>query len=343
MMTAGAIHPHDATAEARLPSPVDAPPERRWSARGLFARRFGGFWVLAAMVLIFGIAVPDTFLTTLTLQTTLSDSAITGLLALGVMFPLVTGIFDLSIAMVAGFAMVLASWLNVRHGMGTLEVCVITLAASTGFGILSALLVTKLAVNSLVATLGVSTVALGVTEIITHGNAIQPTFAPGFVELGRGELLGIPLPFVYVLAIAGLMYYVLEHTTLGRRLQAIGGNPVAARLAGIRVNRLQVGVLVVSALMSGFAGIVLATKIGVATDSTAPAFLFPAVAALFLGATQIKEGANPWGTVLGVVILATGIKGLQLLGASPGVGDFFSGAVLLIAVAISGRGLERLH
>jgi ribose transport system permease protein len=337
---------------ARLNLPTDSAkrlslrPDARsstWSPRALVARRFGGFWVLGAMVVAFSIAIPNVFLTPLTLQTTLGDSAITGLLALGVMLPLVTGIFDLSIAQVAGFAMVLASWLEVRHDLGTLEICVITLAASAMFGLVSAVLVTKLSVNSLVATLGVSTVALGITEVIAGGNAILPRFDPAFVEFGRGSIGSIPLPFIYVLMIALAMHYVLGYTTLGRRLHATGGNPVAARLAGVNTQRLQVLVLIASARMAGFAGLVLATKVGVATDSTAGAFLFPAVAALFLGATQIKEGPNPWGTVLGVIILATGIKGLQLMGASPGVGNFFSGAVLLIAVAISGRGLERLH
>jgi ribose transport system permease protein len=334
------------TPPAQTTSLPPTPPHdgrRTWSPRGLLARRFGGFWVLAAMVVAFGIAAPDIFLTPLTFQTTLGDSAVTGLLALGVMLPLVTGIFDLSIAQVAGFSMVLASWLQVRHDLGTVEICVITLAASVLFGGLSAVLVTKLSVNSLVATLGVSTVALGITEVIAGGNAMIPRFDPSFVEFGRGNVSNIPLPFIYVLVIAGAMYYVLEFTTLGRRLHATGGNPVAARLAGINTSRLQVLVLLISAFMAGFTGLVLATKVGVATDSTAGAFLFPAVAALFLGATQIKEGPNPWGTVLGVIILATGIKGLQLMGASPGVGNFFSGAVLLIAVAISGRGLERLH
>ncbi|TDO50546.1 ribose transport system permease protein [Kribbella sp. VKM Ac-2527] len=337
-MTISRISPTD-LADARPPEP-DAR-SRNW--RQLFARRFGGFWVLAAMVVVFSIVIPDIFLTPLTLQTTLGDSAITGLLALGVMLPLVAGIFDLSIAQVAGFAMVFASWLQERHAMGTVEIFVITLSASALFGVVSALLVTKLSVNSLVATLGVSTVALGVTEIIANGNAIQPDFDPSFVEFGRGVIGNIPLPFIYVLLIASVTYYVLEYTTLGRRLQATGCNPVAARLAGINTQRLQVLVLLISSIMAAFAGLVLATKVGVATDSTAGAFLFPAVAALFLGATQIKDGPNPWGTVLGVIILAVGMKGLQLMGVSPGVGNFFSGAVLLIAVAISGRGLERLH
>lgn len=319
------------------------PVAARQLASVLGTRRYAGVWVLALMLIVFSVAASATFPTSLTLQTTLADSAITGLLALGMMLPLVTGIFDLSIASISGFAMVLASWLNVRHGLGAVPVCVVTLLASCVFGAISAVLVTRLRVNSLVTTLGVSTVALGVTELLAGGNSITPQFGSAFEDLGRAALLGIPLPFLFVLVIAGTLHYVLEHTTVGRRLQATGGNPVAARLAGVRVRRLQAGVLLVSALMGGFTGLVLAAKVGVATDSTAPGFLLPAVAALFLGATQIKEGANAWGTVLGVLILATGIKGLQLLGAAPGVADFFSGAVLLVAVAIAGKGAERLH
>ncbi|WP_166678132.1 ABC transporter permease [Kribbella kalugense] len=311
--------------------------------QSILHQRYAGFWVLTAEVIVFGLVSPHTFLTGLTLRTILSDGAVTSLLALGIMFPLLTGIFDLSMAWVAGFAMVMASYLSASHGLGTGAICVLTLGGSTVFGMISALLVSKLRVNSMVTTLGVGTIALGLTGLIANGNTITPSFTSGFTEFGRGDLFGVPLAFIYAVFIAAAMYYVLEHTALGRWLQATGGNPVAARLAGIRVVRLQVGVLIVSAFMSGFAGLVLATGIGVATESTAPAFLLPGIAAVFLGATQIKERANPWGTMLGVVLLGTGIKGLQLLGAAPWVSDFFNGAVLLIAVAISGKGIDRLH
>jgi ribose transport system permease protein len=311
--------------------------------RTLLAKRFGGIWILLALVVFFGLKVPGTFLTPLTLQTTLADGAITGFLALGIMLPLITGVFDLSIAGVAGFSMVLSSYLTQHHEVGTVGACLIALVLATLFGLLSAFFVTRLRLNSLITTLGVNSVALGLTELIAGGNDITANFSSWMNTLGQGRVLGIPLPFVYVLVAAGAMYYLLEHTPLGRRLQATGGNPEAARLAGIRVRRLQAGVLLASAFMGGFAGLVLAAQIGVATDSTAEALLLPAAAAVFLGATQIKEGVNPWGTVLGVLILGTGIKGLELLGAQPWVQDFFDGAVLLVAVAVSGKGIERLH
>jgi ribose transport system permease protein len=311
-------------------------------ANKLFAKRFAGVWVLISIIIMFGIWIPDTFLTQLTLTTTLSDVAITGLIALGLMFPLLTGVIDLSVAWIAGFSMVTVSYLS-AHGMNAGLAAVITLAACVGFGLVSAVFITTLKVNSLVATLGVGTVALGLTAWITGGNTITPDFGDGFSKLGRGQLFGIPLPFVYVLVLGAVMYYVLEHTPLGRRLNAVGGNPVASRLSGIHVIRLQVGVVLVSAAMSGFAGLVLAAQVGLATDSTGPAYLLPAFAAVFLGATQIKNGPNPWGTILAVVLLGAGIKGLQLLGAEAWTNDFFNGIVLLVAVAASGSmaGRER--
>jgi ribose transport system permease protein len=288
---------------------------------------------------------PHTFLTPLTFRLILSDSAVTGLLALAVMLPLLTGVFDLSIAYVAGFTMVAAAWLKATDHLAPLEICVVTLFAAVGFGVVSATLVTKINVSSFVATLGVGTTALGITEQIGGGNAIEPGFGHGFTQLGQGTLFGeIPLPFLYVILLALALHYLLEHTALGRRLQAVGGNREAARLAGVRVRRLQAGVLLVSALIAGFTGLVLVTQVGVATNTTAPPLLFEAIAALFLGATQLKEGPNPWGTVLGVLILGTGTEGLQLLGASPSISDLFSGLVLILAVSVSGKaGLERIQ
>jgi ribose transport system permease protein len=325
---------------AGLESSESSVPRRRlFDPRRLLKRRFGGLWVLAVMVAFFGIATPHTFLTWLTFKLILSNSAVTGLLALAVMLPLLTGSFDLSVAYVAGFTMILGASLNVANHLGAVEICVITLLAAVGFGLISATLVTKFNVSSFVATLGVGTMALGITEQIGGGNAIEPSFGHAFSELGGGTLFGqIPLPFVYVVALAFALHYLLEHTALGRRLQAVGGNREAARLAGIRVRRLQAAVLLMSALIAGFTGLVLATQVGVATNTTAPPLLFEAIAALFLGATQLKQGPNPWGTVLGVVILGTGTEGLQLLGASPAISDLFSGLVLILAVSVSGRG-----
>ena len=321
--------------------PGIAPSQRL--ARAAFSPRWTTAWVLAAMIATFGLLRPETFLSQVTLRTTLGDQAITGLLALAILLPLVVGIIDLSVANVAGFGLVLSAWLSANTGWATPLVLIATVAASVGFGLLSSFFVTKLHVNSLIVTLGAGTVALGLTEYVAGHTTIATRFSHPYVQLAQGYWGDIPVLFVFVLAVSAVMHFVFEHTPLGRRMQACGGNPVAARLSGVRVVRIQVGALVVAALLAAITGFVLAAKIGVATDSTAPGYLLPAAAAMFLGSTQIKDRPNVAGTILAILVLGTGIKGLQLLGADAWVSDFFAGAVLLLSVGVAGRGLNQIR
>jgi ribose transport system permease protein len=299
--------------------------------------RFSGIYALAILVAIFSIAAPATFPTTLTLKTTLADNSVTGLLALGALVPFAAGLIDLSFANVAGLSMIVATWLSIHTGMSGPEIGLTVVAGGAAIGALSGLFITQLGVNSLVATLGVSTVALGLAELVSSENTLTAHFSSSFSDLGQNYVWIFPLPALFLLALAIVLYYVLEHTAPGRRILATGSNHAAARLAGLRVNRIRVGSLAVSGGIAGFAGIVLATQIGVATTDTGPGYLLPAIAALFLGETQIRARVNVWGTVLAVVLIGTGIKGLELLGAAPWVDDFFNGAVLLFAVGVAAR------
>jgi ribose transport system permease protein len=137
------------------------------------------------------------------------------------------------------------------------------------------------------------------------------------------------------------MYVWLEHMPSGRRLLATGNNYNAAKTVGIKVTKIQFLSLVASAVMAGFAGVVLLAEIGSATDSTATAYLLPALAALFLGTTQVINRVNVLGTLVAIYLLGIGIKGLQLHGAAPWIQDFFDGLVLLTAVALASRGRSR--
>jgi ribose transport system permease protein len=324
---------------------IDAarPTHRKRALWQLISRRLVGLWVLIAMVAVFGALRTDTFLSSVTFKTTLGDYAIPGLLALAMLLPLVAGLFDLSVASVAGFSMILSAWLSVNSDLPTPLILLLTLLAAAAFGLASAVLVTRLRVNSLVATLGMGTVALGLTELIAGHATIYTDFGDPYTQVGQGYLGDVPLPFVYILVLGAVIYYVLEHTPVGRRLQACGGNPVAARLAGVRVARLQSETLVASSLVAGFTGFVLAAKVGVAADTTAPGYLLPAVAAVFLGTTQVKDRPNVVGTILAILILATGIKGLQLLGAEAWAPDVFAGSVLLFSVGVASSGLNRIR
>ncbi len=312
------------------------PAGRSWSA-ALRLDRFSGIYVWVALIALFSVLSTDTFPTTLTVKTILSDNAVTGLLALGTLLSFAAGLIDLSFASIAGLSMCAATWLSIHTPVPAALITVIVIALGLALGCVSGLFITVLGVSSLVTTLGMATVTIGLAELVTGSSTLTAEFSTGFSNLAQDYVWVVPLPALYLLVAAVALYLILEHAPVGRRLLAIGSNPVAARLAGLRVARLQVAALAASGGAAGFAGMVLAAKVGSATSQTGPAYLLPAVAALFLGETQVRSRVNVWGTVVAVLLIGTGIKGLQLLGARPWVSDFFNGAVLLLAVGVAAR------
>lgn len=303
---------------------------------GLFSSRFGGVWILAGLVVVFGVAETETFLSTTTFRTILGDQAITGLLALSILLPFVAGHVDLSFGNVAGLAVILSAWLSTNTELSTPLILLALIVTASVVGLVNGLFVSRLGVNSLFITLGVGTVVAGVMEYVADHNTIPATFGEPYESIARNQLVDlIPYMFLIVLGLAVILHYILEHTQLGRRLQACGGNPTAARLAGIRVNRITFAVFLVSSVMATLTGFLLAAKIGQGTETTTAGLLLPAASILFLGATQYRERPNVPGTLLAMLIMGTGIKGFQLMGASAWVVNFFAGSVLLLAVVIS--------
>ena len=322
-------HPHAAEQEK---------PRRRFS---LGMDRFSGLYVWAALIIIFGIWVPDTFLRVNTLTIILGDQAITAMLALGIIIPLAAGVFDLSFAGVCGVAVAVTAWAQVE-GWNPAVAALLAVLVATAIGAVNGFVVVQLKVNSFIATLGMSSLLLALTYWITDGVQIVSGFADWFLDLGTLQVIGIPLPFYAMVVLAIVVYIVIEYLPIGRYLYASGGNPVAARLAGVRVDRIVFGSLVVSSLVAGLAGVVLAARLGTASPDIGPSYLLPAFSAVFLGSTQIKPGrVNVVGTLIAIYLLATGVKGLQLAGAPVYVDDLFNGAALIIAVALAARSARK--
>jgi ribose transport system permease protein len=143
-----------------------------------------------------------------------------------------------------------------------------------------------------------------------------------------------------------VLWYVLEHTPVGRFLFASGGNTEAARLSGVRTDRLIWGSLVASAVVAGIAGLIFSVKVGNFSSSIGPGYLFPAIAAVFFGASQFSRRPNVWGTLLALYSLQFGVKGLQLTfqGGTYWIQPLFEGLTLIVAVALASRqGIVRLR
>lgn len=300
--------------------------------------QLSGLYVLALLIVFFGFTTGDTFLTMDTFRGVLSDQAIVAVVSIGLLVAFAAGAFDLSIGAVLGWSLVLVVWLQSEQSMNPFLAIVITIGVGALIGIVNGLVVVFLKVNSFIATLAMSSILAAGIQWISGGRQLSSQgVTTTFTDLGRFKIFEFPIPVAYMIIVALIAWYVLEYTPVGRYLYATGGNEQASRLAGIRTQRYVFGSLVASATIASVAGIIFAARVGSASLTVGPTFLLPAFAAVFLGSTQIKPGrVNVWGTLVAIFLLATGVKGLQLMGAPFWVDSLFNGIVLIAAVALAG-------
>lgn len=297
--------------------------------------RFSGLYVLAVIIVTFGIWVPDTFLTTQTLKSVASQQAVVAILALALLVPLAAGAFDLSVGAMLGLGVVLVCKFQ-SDGMDFMLAIALTVAVGASVGAINAFVIVFLRVDSFIATLGTSSILGAMVYWVSGNQQIVTGISTQFVQLGQAAVWGIPLPVVYLAVLATLLLYLMEYRPLGRKLYATGGNEVAARLSGVQTDRLVAFSLILSGAIAALAGVIFAANIGSGSLTAGPPFLLPAFAALFLGSTQIHNGrVNVLGTLVAIYVLGAGVKGLLLVGAPFWVGDLFDGIALIAAVALA--------
>jgi ribose transport system permease protein len=315
---------------------TDATPARR---RVNYARQFERVAVLIVWALLiagFGYVMPQSFLSWGNFSITFTSYAPAALLALAIIIPLTAGDYDLSVGAVLTLTSSTIGVLNVWYHVPILLVLVIVLAMGVVIGLLHSLFIVYFRVPSLVVTLGSTSLMSGVVQWMTNSSTIGGIDDRLIMAVVGHRLFGMPYAFYYALFAALLLWYVFDYTPLGRRLLFVGRGREVARLNGIAVDRVRVGALIMSAVLSAAAGIVYAGVLGSADPYSGLNFLLPAFAAAFLGATTIQPGRfNPWGTIVAVYFLATGITGLSMLGIPLWVTNVFNGAALILAVTIS--------
>jgi ribose transport system permease protein len=290
-------------------------------------------WVLVAAV--FSVLRPDTFATVSNAQTIFGSQSVLVVLALGLLLPLVVGEFDLSIGANMGLAAVLVASLDVNHGWPILAVVVVAIAAGALIGVVNGVLVVLVGVDALVATLGIGTLLTGVAFAITNYIPIAG-IDDSLVSAVSNTLFGLPFSFYYGLLLAAALWYAFRYTPFGRHLRFTGAGREVARLSGLNVTRLRMTAFVACGVIAAFAGVLLAGTFGSADPNNGVNFLLPAFAAAFLGSTAISPGTfNPWGTVVAVYFLVTGITGLQLVGLASWIQQVFYGASLVFAITLA--------
>ncbi|HAT4911766.1 TPA: ABC transporter permease [Serratia marcescens] len=303
--------------------------------------RYGLLLLCIALVVLFSLLTPS-FASMLTLQAILSSKAKIALLALAATIPMIVGKIDLNVGFGIVLWHILAITLQVEYGFSWQMAVLTVLAISALYGLLNGILVALADIDSFVATLGSGTVLYAIALWHSGGRQIVGDLPDAFIALHHTEIAGIPIVAFYVLIVAVVLWLITEHTPLGRCMYAVGGNPAAARLNGISVNRFTIGAFIASSVLTGFSGVLIAAEQGVGQASVGMDYLLPALVGAFLGSTTIHPGrVNVWGTVVGIAILAIGIAGIQQFGGEFWVEPLFNGATLLLSITLAGYAQRR--
>ncbi len=313
---------------------------------GAFVMLFRRFGPLLGLVLMSGALalLSPYFLTFDNLINVFRQSAVNALLALGQLLVIITAGIDLSIGSILGLTSVLAAMMA-KSGMVPEAVVVLAIGLGTGLGLINGLLLTKLHLpHPFIPTLGMMNVARGLALVISGGFPISE-LPPRFRFWGAGTVAFIPTPVVVVLIIYGLFHLFLSRTTLGRDIYAIGGNPQAARLSGVPVDRRLTLVYALSGALAAVGAIVLTGRMNSGFPLAGVGAELDAIAAVIIGGASFFGGVGTvWGTLIGALIMGVLRNGLNLLNVSAYWQTVVIGAVIVVAVwidVVRQRAMER--
>ncbi|TCU33573.1 ABC transporter permease [Rhizobium azibense] len=306
------------------------------------------FLLLASIIAVFSVAQPA-FMTLTNLMSILQAVSVVAIIGAGVTVTLAIGGFDLSVGAVAASSVMAASYLMIVLGLGAPETIVLVLAFGALVGFANALLIVKLKVPDLLATLATMFLLTGLQLIPTAGRSISVGLIlpdgskatgkidPLFLMIGRSSFLEtVPLPVLLMLFVAVLLFILTERTRFGRLLFATGGNEVAARLAGADTARIKTMAYVVSGVLAALGGVIVAARVGRGDVSSGASLLMDSVAASLIGFAVLGlRRPNVLGTIVGAVFVGVLLNGMTMLNAPYYTQDFIKGAVLVGALALT--------
>lgn len=320
-----------------------APPEASPAVDGAARRvlllvlaRYGTLIGLLLMVVVFAIKAPHNFFTVPNFLQILNQSSLTAIIAAGLTMTLVVGEFDLSIGYAASFAGLLVVGFIARDGLPLVLGLILVLAIGSAIGLTNGVLVAKARINAVIATLGVGTTLTGFG--FAYSQFPIATGVPrSFTQIALGKAIpGIPNPIVIMAVVLGALWVVLNKTDLGQKMQAVGGNVEAARLSGIRVDRVKMFAFGTAGTCAAITGSLLSSLLGSGTLAAADGYLLDAFAAVFLGSATLRDGEfHILGTFIGVLIINVGFNGLSIFGAPTWFQPIFKGGILVLAVGLS--------
>ena len=335
------------------PAPPTSPGPARPAWRTVFSRRRLAHVpmmeaLLLGLVIYLAVTTPN-FLTVGNSMNILRQVSQIGVIAFGMTMVIIAGEIDLSVGSAVSFAACLTAVLS-RAGLPIPLACLAALAAGAALGAFSGLLRTLYRVPTFITTLALMTGLAGAALKLTKGFSVSPPFAPWFNAIGGGSVLkfsfeaagyvvdfpGLPVPAVIFLGVFAATHFLMNYTTFGRSVYAVGGNAEAARLAGIPVTAVRVLVLAITGVLAALSGVMAASRAMMGDPTAGSGMELNVIAAVIVGGTNITGGAGRvWGTLVGVVFIGVIVNGLTMQNVPSYDGLIVSGAIILAAVLLS--------
>ena len=309
-----------------------------------FLARFAPLIFLLLLMLAFAIIEPR-FLSSINLFNVMRQVSITGLLAIGMTFVILTAGIDLSVGSLLAFAGLVAAAVakggmqdrftvgDDTIGYGWPLAALAAIAVGLTGGLLQGIAITRLKVPAFVVTLGGMSVFRGAALLFAAGGPISG-FQPDFTWWGQGKIYSVPVPVLIFLFAALIAHIVLSYTRFGRRVYAVGGNPEAARLAGLNVTSLICSVYIIMGFFAGLGAFVLSARLNSAEAVAGTGYELNVIASVVIGGTSLFGGAGSiFGTVIGTILIGVLLNGLVLMNVNSYIQQIIIGVIIVLAVA----------
>ena len=292
--------------------------------------------ILVILCVIMGITCPQTFLTSSNLINLLSQISTNGIYVMGLFCAILTGGINISIGSVAAFTSLITANMLVSSNAfanNVFAAIIAGMAISIVIGIVAGYFIAELGLQPYIVTLALQVMLRGLTMVVSQGVPVSRLGA-AFSYIGVKYLGPIPINVIIMLVLFAIFYYVVEHTSFGRHLYAIGGNKEAARLSGINIKKVLYLVYIIGSLMAAMSGMILASRVNSATPTAGQGAEMDAIAAAVIGGASLKGGKGSIvGALLGAIIIGVLNNGLVLLGIDVYWTQVVKGAIIIIAVS----------
>lgn len=302
--------------------------------RGLLSNKLFSITMLLVVMIIMASLVSPYFLTEYNLQSVIRDLAFIGIITIGQSCLLLLGELDLSVGAIASLCGVMGGMMMVNEGWNPWLSLMICLLLGLAFGGINGLIITKLKLNAMVVTIGMQGVYSGINLVLTKGKAI--TKVPSEIYfLGTGNLLKIPVPFLFTIVVLVLVVLLIKKTRFGRYVYAIGNSRDAANILGIRTDNVRILVYAMLGCLSALAGILMVARLGASQPSIGTNWPMNSIAASVIGGLSLTGGiGNPAGALVGASIIMLIQNLIVLVGVNVYWQSAVSGIVVVAAIAI---------